>query len=220
MKTAYIVSPFRTAVGKAGRGTLRSKRPDDLCADVIKAIMKANPSVDPHAIDDVFIACYVSAAVLAALALKERSEFWLLAAIAGVSSGLLDLEENHQLLAFLVQAQHDIPLTAASLEHRMVFSSLKWLIGPIGYCFLALSYRPRSTIETALGGVSWGFLLPLTAVGMAVEDPVWSKLLAFARLFSVLAGFVLLALALRGRARGSDSSVPRSLPGTQPAVAG
>lgn len=57
MKTAYIVSPFRTAVGKAGRGTLRTKRPDDLCADVIKAIMKANPSVDPHAIDDVFIGC-------------------------------------------------------------------------------------------------------------------------------------------------------------------
>ncbi|RYZ59651.1 MAG: acetyl-CoA C-acyltransferase [Proteobacteria bacterium] len=57
MKTAYIVSPFRTAVGKAGRGTLRTKRPDDLCADVIRAIMKANPSVDPHAIDDVFIGC-------------------------------------------------------------------------------------------------------------------------------------------------------------------
>lgn len=57
MKTAYIVSPLRSAVGKASRGTLRTKRPDDLCADVIRAVMKANPSVDPHEIDDVIIGC-------------------------------------------------------------------------------------------------------------------------------------------------------------------
>ncbi len=57
MRTAYIVSPLRSAVGKAMRGTLRTKRPDELCADVIKAILKANPSVDPKTIDDVIIGC-------------------------------------------------------------------------------------------------------------------------------------------------------------------
>lgn len=57
MRAAYIVSPLRSAVGKAMRGSLRTKRPDDLCADVIKAIMKANPSVDPASIDDVIIGC-------------------------------------------------------------------------------------------------------------------------------------------------------------------
>ncbi|MBC7660979.1 MAG: acetyl-CoA C-acyltransferase [Chitinophagaceae bacterium] len=57
MKTAYIVSPFRSAVGKATRGTLRTKRPDDLAADVIRAVMKANPSVDPAEVDDVFLGC-------------------------------------------------------------------------------------------------------------------------------------------------------------------
>ncbi len=57
MKTAYIVSPLRSAVGKAARGTLRTKRPDDLCADVIRAVMAQNPSVDPHEIDDVIIGC-------------------------------------------------------------------------------------------------------------------------------------------------------------------
>ncbi|MFY7927401.1 MAG: acetyl-CoA C-acyltransferase, partial [Oligoflexus sp.] len=54
---AYIVSPFRSAVGKALRGSLRSKRPDDLCADVIRAVMKDNPTVDPQEIDDVIIGC-------------------------------------------------------------------------------------------------------------------------------------------------------------------
>jgi acetyl-CoA acyltransferase len=57
MKAAYIVSPFRSAVGKALRGSLRSKRPDDLCADVIRAVMKDNPTVDPQEIDDVIIGC-------------------------------------------------------------------------------------------------------------------------------------------------------------------
>ncbi|MCX6129542.1 MAG: acetyl-CoA C-acyltransferase [Proteobacteria bacterium] len=57
MKTAYIVSPLRSAVGKAGRGTLRSKRPDDLCADLIRALMLANPTIDPHEIDDCIVGC-------------------------------------------------------------------------------------------------------------------------------------------------------------------
>ena len=32
MKTAYIVSGFRTAVGKAPKGVFRFKRPDELAA--------------------------------------------------------------------------------------------------------------------------------------------------------------------------------------------
>lgn len=57
MKTAYIVSPLRSAVAKAHRGSLRTKRPDDLCADVIRAVMKQNPNVDPNEIDDVILGC-------------------------------------------------------------------------------------------------------------------------------------------------------------------
>ncbi len=57
MKTAYIVSPLRSAVGKAMRGNLRSKRPDDLCADLIRAVMAANPGIDPREIDDCFVGC-------------------------------------------------------------------------------------------------------------------------------------------------------------------
>jgi acetyl-CoA acyltransferase len=57
MKTAYIVSPLRSAVGKAFRGNLRSKRPDDLCADLIRAVMAANPGVDPKEIDDCIVGC-------------------------------------------------------------------------------------------------------------------------------------------------------------------
>ena len=42
----YIVSPLRSPIGKAFRGSLRVKRPDDLCADVIRAVMAKNPKLD------------------------------------------------------------------------------------------------------------------------------------------------------------------------------
>lgn len=52
---AYIVTGYRTAVGKANRGGFRFYRPDDLAANVIKKIMKEVPSLDPNRIDDVIV---------------------------------------------------------------------------------------------------------------------------------------------------------------------
>ena len=37
---SYIVAPYRSAVGKAFKGSLAHKRPDDLCADIIKGVLK------------------------------------------------------------------------------------------------------------------------------------------------------------------------------------
>lgn len=56
-RQAYIVSPYRTAVGKAFKGSFRTTRPDELCAEVIKKIMQDNPKLDPHLIEDVIIGC-------------------------------------------------------------------------------------------------------------------------------------------------------------------
>lgn len=56
MKTVYIVSPLRSAVGKAYRGMLRNKRPDDLCADIIRGVVK-HSGVDPGLIEDVIVGC-------------------------------------------------------------------------------------------------------------------------------------------------------------------
>jgi acetyl-CoA acyltransferase len=55
MNRAYIVTGYRTAVGKAGRGGFRFYRPDDLAADVIKHIMKEIPQLDKERIDDVIV---------------------------------------------------------------------------------------------------------------------------------------------------------------------
>jgi acetyl-CoA acyltransferase len=55
MQDAYIVSGYRTAVGKSKRGGLRFYRPDDLAIDVIKALLASVPQLDPHRVDDVIV---------------------------------------------------------------------------------------------------------------------------------------------------------------------
>lgn len=57
MKDAYIVTGYRTAVGKAPRGTLRFTRPDELAATVIERMMKDVPNLDKDRIDDVIVGC-------------------------------------------------------------------------------------------------------------------------------------------------------------------
>ena len=53
--TAYIVSGFRSAVGKAGKGGFRFYRPDDIGASVIKHLVKSLPNLDKERIDDVIV---------------------------------------------------------------------------------------------------------------------------------------------------------------------
>jgi acetyl-CoA acyltransferase len=54
-KTAYIVSGFRTAVGKAPKGLFRFKRPDELAAETIEHMMAQLPEFDKARIDDVMV---------------------------------------------------------------------------------------------------------------------------------------------------------------------
>ncbi|MFV0171763.1 acetyl-CoA C-acyltransferase [Empedobacter falsenii] len=57
MKQAYIVTGYRTAVGKAPKGTLRFTRPDEMAATVIKRLMQGYPTLDPARIDDLIVGC-------------------------------------------------------------------------------------------------------------------------------------------------------------------
>jgi len=53
--TAYIVTGFRTAIGKAPRGMFRFSRPDDLAASVIQHLLSTVPQLDKERIDDVIV---------------------------------------------------------------------------------------------------------------------------------------------------------------------
>lgn len=52
---AYIVGGYRSAIGKAPRGSFRFTRPDDISAVVIKHLMNDFPQIDKAIIDDVVV---------------------------------------------------------------------------------------------------------------------------------------------------------------------
>ena len=57
MREAVIVSGVRTAVGRAPRGRLRTVRPDDMAAVVIKAALERAKGLPAEDVDDVIIGC-------------------------------------------------------------------------------------------------------------------------------------------------------------------
>ena len=80
MHEAVIVSGARTAVGKSGRGTLRTMRPDDMAAVVIKAAIERAGGLDPALVEDVVLGC----------AMPEGEQGLNMARIAAQRAGLPD----------------------------------------------------------------------------------------------------------------------------------
>lgn len=54
---AYIVKAYRSAVGKAKRGSFRNYRSDDLAVKVIEHLLAQVPDLDPARVDDVIVGC-------------------------------------------------------------------------------------------------------------------------------------------------------------------
>jgi acetyl-CoA acyltransferase len=57
MRDAVIVSAVRTAVGKAPKGTLRTTRPDEMGAAVIKEAVARVPGLETSEVEDVIMGC-------------------------------------------------------------------------------------------------------------------------------------------------------------------
>ncbi|NKN80573.1 acetyl-CoA C-acyltransferase, partial [Weissella cibaria] len=56
-KEAYIVSSVRTAVGKAKKGTLRNRRPEEMGAVAVRGALERVKGLAPEMVDDVLIGC-------------------------------------------------------------------------------------------------------------------------------------------------------------------
>ncbi len=57
MPEAYIITGYRSAVGKAGKGGFKAYRSDDLAVDVIKHLLAQVPELDPKMVDDCIVGC-------------------------------------------------------------------------------------------------------------------------------------------------------------------
>src|SRR5215470_16971974 len=78
MAEAVIVSSVRTPVGRGYKGSLRTTRPDDLAALVIKEAIARVPGLDAKEIDDVILGC----------AMPEGEQGLNVARIASLRAGL------------------------------------------------------------------------------------------------------------------------------------
>jgi acetyl-CoA C-acetyltransferase len=57
MPEAVIVDAIRTPIGRAGKGSLKSIRADDLAAIPLRALIERNPELDPSSIVDIMMGC-------------------------------------------------------------------------------------------------------------------------------------------------------------------
>ncbi|GAA2680210.1 MULTISPECIES: acetyl-CoA C-acetyltransferase [Actinosynnema] len=57
MPEAVIVSAARSPIGRAGKGSLKDVRPDDLAVQVVRAALEKVPELDPREIDDLMLGC-------------------------------------------------------------------------------------------------------------------------------------------------------------------
>jgi acetyl-CoA acyltransferase len=80
LQQAVIVASRRSAVGKAGKGTLRNTRPDDLAAQVLRKTLDDLPALPKEIIDDVIIGC----------AMPEGEQGLNVARTIGLDAGLPD----------------------------------------------------------------------------------------------------------------------------------
>jgi acetyl-CoA acyltransferase len=78
MKEIVIVDAVRSAVGRAHKGSLAQKRPDELAGEVIRALLARVPQVKPELVEDLVLGC----------AMPEGEQGLNIARIAGLLGGL------------------------------------------------------------------------------------------------------------------------------------
>ncbi len=162
------------------------------------------------ALDDVFIAAYVASAVLFVRFLSTRSGDPLHTVAVGfsVAAGVLDLAENHHLLALLTLAEAGLPVPLEDILLRSQLSQLKWMLGHVAFAFLGVTLTLEGPLARLLRFALVYLQLPLGALTWAVPDGPWLPALVWLRYGSLISGFA--AVAWLARSRGQRVSEPGS----------
>ncbi len=108
MRNAVIVSAARTAVGKAPKGTLRTTRPDDMAAVVIKEVIE-RAGIDPAEVEDVVIGC----------AFPEAEQGMNMGRIAALRAGLPETTTGQTVNRFCSSGLQTIAIAAQQIMAGM-----------------------------------------------------------------------------------------------------
>jgi acetyl-CoA acyltransferase len=108
MTDAVIVSAARTAVGRAHKGSLRTMRPDDMGAAVVKAVIE-RANIDASLVEDVIMGC----------AMPEAEQGMNVARIAALRAGLPHSVTGQTVNRFCSSGLQTIALAAQQIMSGM-----------------------------------------------------------------------------------------------------
>lgn len=108
LDNVYITAATRTAVGKAGRGSLVNTRPDDMAAAVMAEACKRS-DLDPAKVQDVTLGC----------AFPEQSQGMNMARIAVLAAGMPDTVSAMTINRFCSSGLEAISIAAAKIDAGM-----------------------------------------------------------------------------------------------------
>lgn len=164
-------------------------------------------------IDDAFVACYLVTTVLLVRLLRARA-----AAGAAVHSlgpwivmgaglvGLLDLIENHHVLALLRLVEQGGAVDPGTMVQRELLSSVKWVVGHIAFAMMGVALWFDSWAWRLFRGALIAVQLPVGVAALVLAGTAAGEWLGWLKLLDVSLGF--LALATLPWPRAGDSGEP------------
>lgn len=105
MTKVAIVDAVRSAVGRAHKGSLRERRPDELTAEVLRGLMGRVPDVSPELVEDFVLGC----------AMPEGEQGLNVARIAGLLGGLPEESSAMTINRFCSSGLQAIALAAGQI---------------------------------------------------------------------------------------------------------
>jgi len=106
MGKIVVVDAVRSAVGRAKKGSLANRRPDELAGEVIRMLMARNPKVDPATVEDLVLGC----------AFPEGEQGMNVARMVGRLGGLPENSSGMTINRFCSSGLQAIALAAGSVK--------------------------------------------------------------------------------------------------------
>lgn len=158
MKQAYIITGYRTAVGKAPKGSLRFVRPDWMASQVIAKLLLENPSIDKEQIDDVIVGC----------AMPEAEQGLNMARLISLMGLQTDKVPGMTINRYCASGSEAIAIASAKIKSGMADCIIAGGAESMSYIPMG-GYKPVPETETAKTHPSYYWGMGLTAEAVAQE---------------------------------------------------
>ena len=158
MKQAYIIKGYRTAIGKAPKGSLRFVRPDYLASKVLEKITESIPNLDVNRIDDLIVGC----------AMPEAEQGLNVARLISLMGLKSDKVSAMTINRYCASGSEAIAIATAKIQSGMSDCIIAGGAESMSYIPMG-GYKPIPETQTAKENPSYYWGMGLTAEAVANE---------------------------------------------------